>query len=84
MSEIKLGRYPYGKSSKAYKEAKKWLTYHGNNGYDLFCYPDYAGMPKVISNKLLSDEVDHIQKCWEGLPPIIRMDFDNYGELCDH
>ena len=79
MSEIRLGRYPYGKSSAAYKQAKKWLAYHGNNGYDLFCYPDYAGMPKIISNKLSSDEVDHIQNCWIEREPILKYEDDyNY------
>ncbi len=32
-----------------------------NRSFDMFDYPEYWGMPKSISNKLISDEVDFIQ-----------------------
>jgi hypothetical protein len=64
--KIKLPRYPYGRTSSAYKKAKKWFSANGTNGYDSFDFPRYAGMPKSISSKLLFDEVDFIQDNWFG------------------
>jgi len=36
-----------------------------NDLYEEFDYPDYAGLPKKISNLLNSDEVDLIQNQWK-------------------
>jgi hypothetical protein len=33
--------------------------------YDEFEYPNYAGLPKAVSNKLSPDFVDAIQNCWD-------------------
>jgi hypothetical protein len=35
--------------------------------FEVFDYPDYAGLPIEISHKLFSDEVDHIQEIWTQL-----------------
>lgn len=52
-----------GKMSIQLKNAIKWLKDNKTkiNTDDVFDYPDYWGLPKSISNKLSSDEVDYIQ-----------------------
>lgn len=62
--------YPYsssGRYSVVLMQAKRWLDKYGTNGYEEFDYPEYAGMPDNIANKLSSDEVDFIQTYWPGM-----------------
>lgn len=68
MSEniVRLSEYQYGKVYKRLKKAAHWINTHrrwikAQKPIDWFDYPDYWGMPKSISYKLSSDEVDFIQ-----------------------
>lgn len=74
---MKIKNYPYGKATKTLKNAVNWLNrnksklikkqmeqpkefthLYFNREFD---YPDYWDMPKKISYRLNSDEVDWIQ-----------------------
>jgi hypothetical protein len=60
--------YPYGATTKTLRKAVKWLnakmrgrTNLGVLYFEEFDYPDHWGMPKTISSRLSSDQVDWIQ-----------------------
>jgi hypothetical protein len=56
---ISISDFPYGKPSRNLIKAVDWLNKHTCT--DEFDFPDYGGMPKNISDRLFSDEVDWIQ-----------------------
>jgi hypothetical protein len=71
---MKIKDYPYGKPSKSLVNAviflnrnkqkiiKRYKKEFPNNYWDYyFDYPDYFGLPKRISYRLSTDEVDWIQ-----------------------
>ena len=48
-------------------KAIDYLNEHNEcRNYPEFDYPEYAGLPKEISYKLYSDEVDYIQESWNN------------------
>jgi len=74
---MKIKNYPYGKVTKTLRKAVTWLNnnkrrivkelkrkeeidFPSNLQYE-FDYPSYWDMPKTISRRLSSDEVDWIQ-----------------------
>lgn len=66
-NNMKISEYPYGKVTKTLKKAVNWLNTNKKlvkskqkDCYE-FDYPDYWGMPKSISYRLSSSEVDWIQ-----------------------
>jgi len=73
---INVSEYPYGKITKTLRNACIWLNknrkhiieYHcqnmerGSGEFAYFDFPDYFDMPKKISSRLESDEVDFIQE----------------------
>ena len=64
---VKISEYGYGKVNKRLKYAAEWLNKASNQTKikqefcDYFDYPEYWEMPKDISRRLSSDEVDFIQ-----------------------
>lgn len=59
--------YPTSITNKAFIQAIDYLNSHKEcRKYSEFDYPDYAGLPKEISHKLYSDEVDYIQDLWNN------------------
>jgi hypothetical protein len=61
--KIKLSDFPreYGKPSAALQKAIEFLNTKNLNDIEYFDFPDYAGLPKSVSNKLSTDEVDFLQ-----------------------
>lgn len=66
---IDVNRYPYGKISKTLRKAVDWINDNGETLKSMkeqdaclvFDFPDFWNMPKRISSRLNSDEVDFIQ-----------------------
>lgn len=62
---MRVKDFPYGKITKTLKKAVQWLNRNQHKikktKDDIFDWPDYWDMPKVISSRLSSDEVDFIQ-----------------------
>lgn len=56
---LSIDDFPYGKPSVYLKKAINWLNKHTCK-YE-FDFPNYGGMPKSISDRLSSDEVDWLQ-----------------------
>lgn len=71
LSKLKITEYPYGYSgvNKTLRNAVKWLNLNKIRLSKLdyyFDYPNYWDMPKTISSRLSTDQVDWIQDCtWE-------------------
>lgn len=79
-TNMKTSEYPYGKVTKSLKKAAAYLNKNyrkiiknlldssENLTYDdiahSFDYPDYLDMPKSISFRLNTDEVDWLQSEW--------------------
>jgi hypothetical protein len=63
---MRLADYPYGRVTERLKKAVAWLRKNKNKirktQWDYFDFPDYWGMPKSISYRLSSDEVDWLQE----------------------
>jgi hypothetical protein len=67
---MRIKDYPYGQPTKTLKKAVTWLNRNKNRltkSYLIdgdsadFDYPDYFGMPKTISCRFNTDEVDWLQ-----------------------
>lgn len=62
---MRVANYPYGKITKTLRNAITRLNANkkkiGKEQFDYFEYPDYWDMPKMISSRLSSDDVDWIQ-----------------------
>lgn len=56
--------FRYGKPTKRLSKAIAWLNSHSfdERRTKIFDYPDYWGMPKAVSYKLSTEEVDYIQE----------------------
>ncbi len=56
--------FRYGKPTKRLSKAIAWLNSHflDERRTKIFDYPDYWGMPKSVSYKLSTEEVDYIQE----------------------
>lgn len=77
---MRVSEYPYGKVTKTLKKAadylnknyikiiKHELSYQDEITLDdisyMFDYPEYLNIPKTISSRLNSDEVDWLQEGW--------------------
>lgn len=62
---MRIKDYPYGKITKTLRKAVTWLNRNKKklmkSQFDYFDYPNYWDMPKMISSRLSSDQVDWIQ-----------------------
>lgn len=63
---MKIKDFPYGIPTKTLKKAVQWLNSNKRKlekkeEFYSFDYPEYWDMPKTISNRLNTDEVDWIQ-----------------------
>jgi hypothetical protein len=70
---ISINNYRYGGITKTLEKAALWLNANRGNlkrKFTEFDYPEYCGMPKNISHRLSTDEVDFLQSetCnwWRG------------------
>lgn len=72
---MRIKDYPYGKITKTLKKAVEFLSRNrtkilkehslkNEESYCFFEYPDYLGLPKTISSRLSTDEVDWLQEEW--------------------
>ena len=63
MKKINIEEYRYGKITKTLRNAISYINDEGISGDCMyFDYPDYGGLPKYISSRLSSDEVDFLQE----------------------
>lgn len=49
------------------KDLAEKYTHKNEPDYEMFDYPDYAGMPKKLSRRLSGDFVDVVQSVWSDL-----------------
>lgn len=60
---VNISEYPYGKVTKALREAAKWVN--ANNKL-INCHPIEGFLPDKIYSKLSTDEADFIEEqTWE-------------------
>ena len=63
-----LPEYPYGTPDQYLGRALLFFEMNGvGSEYDIFEYPEYAGLPAEISDNIGTDEVDYIQNNWEQI-----------------
>lgn len=89
---MKIKDYPYGKVTKSLRKAVNYLNRnkiriykdfakHADNWEEYvrftFDYPDYLDMPKTISHRLNSDQVDWLQSEWADFCD----EYDKYKEI---